>query len=173
MIETSGDALRSSGMKRFRLPLLAGAMLLSIAACDRGGPVANDVEGVTPAAITTATSTGAVPGSPPPIARDADPNGAIPAALQGRWGLSPADCITSRGDNKGMLQVTAEQLMFFESRATPGTSIERRDTGISGNFDFTGEGQRWSKYVSLTLQNGRLVETERSPATSYTYARCN
>ena len=95
-----------------------------------------------------------------------------PPALQGRWGLTPADCIPSRSDAKGLLTITADQIQFYESRGTPGTSIESNDSGISGNFNFTGEGQSWSKYVSLKLQHGGLVRTERSPMASYTYARC-
>lgn len=160
--ETSAGPLRSSGMKRFRLPLLSAILLLSVAACEGRGPVANDVDAVeSPVAITFDS------------ARDAEPDGAIPAALRGRWGMTPADCITTRGDNKGMLAITAERLEYYESRATPGTSIERGDNGISGNFDFVGEGQSWSKYVSLKLHNGTLVETLRNPMASYTYARCN
>lgn len=173
MKETSGASRVLFGMKRFRPPVLACLILLSVAACEGRDPVANDVEAAAPAATPATDSSGALPGSPPPIAPGADPSGAIPAALQGHWGMTPADCITERGDNKGMLAITAERLEYYESRATPGTSIERGDNGISGNFNFIGEGQSWSKYVSLKLQNGRLVETQRNPATSYTYARCD
>ena len=33
----------------------------------------------------------------------------IPAAFHGRWGMVPADCTSTRGDNKGLITVDAEQ----------------------------------------------------------------
>src|SRR5437868_4439151 len=43
----------------------------------------------------------------------------IPAALQGRWGLAPNDCTSTRGDAKGLLVIGPDQLTFYESRAVP------------------------------------------------------
>ena len=40
---------------------------------------------------------------------------AIPASLHGRWGLTPADCTSTRGDAKGLLIVSADGLKFYES----------------------------------------------------------
>jgi hypothetical protein len=42
----------------------------------------------------------------------------------------------------------------------------------SGDFAFTGEGMTWKKYEALELQDNKLVRTESSPMTSFTYARC-
>ena len=122
--------------------------------------------------MKVAGSSVARPG-PPPVSANATSGGVINPAIQGRWGLTPADCTPNRSDAKGLLIISANELKFYESRGTPGTSIESNDTGISGNFNFTGEGQSWSKYVSLKLQHGGLVRTERSPMASYTYARCD
>ncbi len=158
-------------MRRFRPPLFAALLLLSVAACEKRGPVDNAANAIAPAAVDNSTE-GAVNGGPPPVSNGADASGLIPVALQGRWGLTPADCTTTRGDAKGLLTITADQIQFYESRGTPGNSIESGDTGISGNFNFTGEGQSWSKYLSLKLQGDGLVRTERSPMASYTYAKC-
>lgn len=158
-------------MKHLRPPILAGLLIVSIAACEKRDPVLDEANAVAPTAATD--DSGAVAGGPPPISPAAEGGGVIAPALQGRWGLTPADCISSRGAAKGLLTITANQIQFYESRGTPGTSIESNDSGISGNFNFTGEGQSWSKYVSLKLQNGSLVRTERSPMASYTYARCD
>ena len=159
-------------MKRFRPPLIAGLLLLSVAACEKRDPVDNDANAVGPAAPVTNQSPGAVAGGPPPITNGASASGAIPATLQGRWGLTPADCTPGRSDAKGLLTITADSLKFYESQATPASSIESGDTGISGEFAFTGEGQSWTKYVSLKLQGDGLVRTERSPMASYIYAKC-
>jgi hypothetical protein len=159
-------------MKRIRLPIFATLMILSIAGCEKRDPVEEEANAIAPAPVTN-DSAGPAAGAPPPVSNTADPSGAIPAALQGRWGLTPADCEPGRSDNKGLLTISGNELKFYESRGVPGTSIEASSQGISGNFNFTGEGQTWSKYVSLKLQGSELLRTERNPAASYTYARCD
>ena len=156
-------------MKPIYLPL--GAMLVvgAMAACEKRDPVADDADAI-PATPVTNDTAGPVAGGPPgPAATVAGP---IPAAIRGRWGLTPADCISTRGDAKGLLEIGPDSLRFYESRAVPGTSIETGDQGISGNFNFTGEGQQWTKYISLKLQGEVLTRTERNPVASYNYARC-
>lgn len=100
------------------------------------------------------------------------PAAAIPAALHGRWGMTPADCTSTRGDNKGLLAVAADGLRFYESRAVPVRNVELSDDSISADFAFTGEGQGWTKYQALTLDDDRLMRTESSPMASFTYVRC-
>ena len=150
-------------MKHLSMPIFASLMVLSIAACEKRDPVAEDANAV-PAAPVTNASTGT-------LRPDAGP-GPIPAALRGRWGLTPGDCTSTRGDAKGLLEIGPDYLKFYESRAVPGTSIETEANAISGNWNFTGEGQQWSRYVSLELQGKVLNRTERNPVASYDYARC-
>ncbi len=100
------------------------------------------------------------------------PAAAIPAALHGRWGLTPGDCTSTRGDAKGLLLVSADGLRFYESRAIPVRNVESSGDSISADFAFTGEGQNWTKYQALALDEDKLVRTESSPMASFTYARC-
>ncbi|MEO7655462.1 MAG: hypothetical protein ABIS23_07250 [Sphingomicrobium sp.] len=161
-------------MKHFRLPAFAFAAAALLAACESRDPVADEANATGPANVTN-DSSGAIAGGPPgPTANGSSdlPAGPIPAAIHGRWSLTPADCTSTRGDAKGLLEINADSLKFYESRAVPTTSIEAGGQGISGNFDFTGEGQNWSKYVSLKIQGDGLVRTERNPLASYTYVRC-
>ncbi|MEO6198913.1 MAG: hypothetical protein ABIO68_03100 [Sphingomicrobium sp.] len=158
-------------MKRFRLPLLAGIMLLLVAGCDNSALIDNSADALAPTSLSNEVA-GAVAGGPPAVNAGADADGVIPVEIQGRWGLTPADCTTSLGDDKGLLTVSGNQLTFYESRAVPGTSIQVRNDRISGNFNFTGEGQSWSTYVSLKLVEAGLLRTERRPPRSYTYAKC-
>ena len=157
-------------MRPIYLPL--GAMLVvgAMAACEKRDPVADEANAI-PAAPVASDDAGPAAGGPP-APGSSHASGPIPAALQGKWGLTPADCISTRGDAKGLLEIGPDSLKFYESRAVPGTSIEAGDQGISGNFNFTGEGQEWSKYVSLKLQGKVLTRTERNPVASYNYARC-
>lgn len=159
-------------MKQLSLPLLAILMATASAACEKRDPVADELNAA-PAAPAPDAVSGPLAGGPPGPAPEGSATGPIPAAIQGRWGLTPADCTSTRGDAKGLLEIAPESLKFYESRAVPGTSIEAGSQGISGNFNFTGEGQTWTKYVSLKLQGDGLVRTERNPMASYTYVRCD
>jgi hypothetical protein len=160
-------------MRRLRLPLVASAMIVTIAACGSREPVDNKANGAglpEPVAETAHDPTGAPSNNEAaPIAPAA---AAIPAPLQGRWGLTPADCMPNRSDAKGLLTVTGGELRFYESRALPGEDVHADDDSIDGHFNFTGEGQSWSKFQSLKLSGNKLIRTETNPAASFTYAKC-
>ncbi len=159
-------------MTHIRLTVFALASFAFLAACEKRDPVADEANALGPVEVTNVSSDAVAGGPPAAAANTVAAAGPIPAAIQGRWGLTPGDCTSTRGDNKGLLTIAPDSLKFYESRAVPGTSIEAGDQGISGNFNFTGEGQEWSKYVSLKLQGKVLTRTERNPAASYNYARC-
>jgi hypothetical protein len=151
----------------------------ALAACGRPDPVASDAQNTSalPSANTAAPSpTGGPPTnvttSPASTSAPPAPAGTLPAALQGRWGLTPGDCTTSLGDAKGLLVVNSGELRFYESRAVPSPGIKTSPDSVSGNFAFTGEGQNWTKYETLELRDGKLVRTERDPGVSFTYVRC-
>jgi hypothetical protein len=178
---------------RLRLPLFTSAIILAVAACGSHGPVADQANdtgnlvAVVDRANATANTARAEAGKPPspppqPPAAATSPTGApppalvstgpIPAPLQGRWGLTPADCTSTRGDAKGLLVVTGGELRFYESRAVPAPGIQADDGAVSGNFHFTGEGQAWTKYEALKRSGDKLTRTENNPAASFTYAKC-
>ena len=98
--------------------------------------------------------------------------GKIPASLHGRWGMTPADCTSTRGDAKGLLIVSADGLRFYESVAKPAGELKTSDDSASGDFAFTGEGMTWKKYEALEIQSNKLVRTESSPMKSFAYVRC-
>jgi hypothetical protein len=166
-------------MRRVRVPLVTCGLILVIAACAKRDPVANGANAVTavpaPANESVPTPAGAppenvaAPAAPAPASAAATP---IPAALQGRWGLTPADCTSPLGDAKGLLIVSGGELRFYESRAVPSAGVQTDSLSISGNFSFTGEGQSWTKYETFERQKDKLVRTETNPAASYTYAKC-
>ena len=150
--------------------------LVALAGCGGPDPVANDEHSAAlpePANQASASPSGDAP--PNAVTEQASNPGAgaaIPAALRGRWGLSPGDCTSTGGDAKGLLVVDAGKLQFYESRAVPSPGIQTSADSVSGNFAFTGEGQEWVKHQTLELQNGKLVRTERDPLGTFTYVRC-
>lgn len=162
-----------------RLPLISFALIATIAACGRQEPVANGANAVTavPQPVNKAQPTPA--GGPPTnvgnaAAPAASPVGtpAIPAALQGRWGLTPGDCTSALASAKGLLVVNPGELRFYESRAVPTADVQSDASSIGGTFHFTGEGQSWTRYEALKRNGDKLTRTETNPAASYTYAKC-
>ena len=162
---------------RLRLPLVTFALMAVICACAKRDPVDNDLKPMNlalPANNMMPDPAGAPPESsntgaevPSPA-----PGSAIPPDLQGRWGLTPADCTLPLGSAKGLLIVTESELRFYESRALPSQNVQTADGSMNGDFRFTGEGRSWDKFEALQRTDDRLTRTETNPAASYTYAKC-
>lgn len=168
--------------------ILAGGMTaLALAACStettRNETVVHNETLVTdtapgvgapaPAANAAEPAAGATPTATP----TPEPATGIPAALHGRWGLVPADCTSTRGDNKGLLTITADMLRFYESRGTIAKIVERDANRIVADFAMTGEGQEWTRRMTLDAQDdGRtLIRREQGADAmpgALKYSRC-
>ena len=133
-------------MRKTLLP--AAFAVLALAACGKSNTDEPD------AAATPGVETPA-----PPAASDtAAPIAAIPAALQGRWGMVPADCTSTRGDAKGLLTIDGKTLQFYESVGTLGQVKEHSDTHLRAAFAFTGEGMSWTREEMLDVKdNGKTL----------------
>ena len=159
---------------RFYFPIIALSTIGSLVACSGRDPVADEANN---AAATPAQENAMVPDVAANEANSAAAeaqltSATIPAMFHGRWGLTPEDCTSTRGDAKGLLIVSADQLKFYESVAKPAGELTVSADSASGDYNFSGEGMSWKKYQALEMQGGKLVRTESSPMTSYTYARC-
>lgn len=112
--------------------------------------------------------------APPPAEDGADEPAAktIPAALHGRWGLVPGDCTTTRGDEKGLVTITAGEFRFYESVARPGSVTERTDSRIGGKFDFTGEGMEWTNQMTWSAAGNKLTRVDSEDNSRLVYTRC-
>jgi len=162
-------------------PVVFLSVALALGACERRDPVAEEANttaaptdvDVLPADESAATPTEQLQnGAAEEQNTDAAAAGKIPASFHGRWGLSPEDCTSTRGDDKGLLVITGGELRFYESVATPAGSLEATANSVSGRFAFTGEGMSWTRHQVLQLNDRKLVRTESTPMASYTYARC-
>ena len=159
-----------------RLSLIA--LPLALAACQQQATVDADPdtsEAVTPVAESAATP--APSASPAATSTAGIPEGGIPVALQGNWGMVPADCTSTRGDNKGLLRISATTLQFYESLARLGSIKNRTDTSLRADFEFSGEGMTWSREESLSASGDKLIRSEKGgdePGSGgpFTYTRC-
>jgi hypothetical protein len=158
-----------------RVPYISCALVLAISACGGRDPV--DEQAAKPSALPEVNAPAASAAGEPRGGTASDmatpvPSARIPAALQGRWGLSPADCTAALSNAKGLLVINADELRFYESRAVPTADVASDGNSISGNFDFAGEGRSWTRYEALKLQNNVLTRTEIKPIASFSYAKC-
>ena len=118
--------------------------------------------------------------APPAPAPDAQATGdtgtGIPSAIQGRWGLVPADCTSTRGDAKGLIAVSPRKIEFYESVADLGAVGERKADRMRGTFAFEGEGQQWTMDMLLAIQpDGSLLRRDFGPDAApepLRYQRC-
>ena len=158
----------------------AMSLAIALAACSQApgdDAPTTDTTDVADAPVGDATTPPPAAGDPTtaPTSTDPDAATAIPAPLQGRWGMVPADCTSTRGDAKGLLTIGPRTLKFYESVGTLATETERGDSMIRGQFSFTGEGMTWTRDVSLSANGNVLTRTERGGEESggpFTYSRC-
>ena len=158
-----------------RIPFISCALVLAVAACGSRDPVddhARNTAGLPDVKRAGSSASGEPHADTQPAKPLPPPTAHIPAALQGRWGLTPVDCTTSLGDAKGLLVINGNELRFYESRAVPVDGAQVDADSISGNFAFTGEGQSWTRYEALKVDKQRLTRTETNPSASFSYAKC-
>lgn len=147
--------------------LAASAACLMLAACSKGeapAPGPSDSAAAIAAAASEAAATAE------PRANE------IPAAMQGRWGLVAADCSSTTGDAKGLLEIGPMNLKFFESIARLMNVAEDSKTHIKASFSWSGEGSDWDGDATLDLKDGGktlvLAEQGAKAPAPQTYVRC-
>jgi hypothetical protein len=104
----------------------------------------------------------------------APPTVPIPAAFHGRWGMTPGDCTSTRGDAKGLIAIDASSIKFYESRGTLTKVTGDFPENFTGTFAFTGEGMNWtnSQNLKLTGSSNTLIRKQSDVAQPFTYKRC-
>lgn len=156
------------------LSILLSALI--VAACS-GEPDPVPVASESTAMPATARNVPSVLPSETSEAAPAPTASEIPAAIRGRWGLVPADCTSTRGDNKGLLTVDAKRLRFFESIGELGKVSESSDTRLRAGFDFSGEGMDWTRDETFDVQDGGQTMIRREYGQDaapgpFRYTRC-
>lgn len=162
-------------MKQPRFTLPAALLSLALVACQQGSPDNIAIDNVAELNdLTTLPPDDAADNGV--VGNDAAANAVAPAATQipaqyrGRWGMVAADCTSTRGDAKGLIDVSEASIKFYESRATLKEQRPAIATSFAGLFGFTGEGQTWEKVVTFTRTGDTLKRADDEG--SYDYKRC-
>lgn len=156
-------------------PLILAA-LAALAACGDAGEAPSDPATTTAEAGASATGDAApTPADTPADATD-EMVQTIPAALQGRWGMTPADCTGPKSDAKALLTIGSDSLTFYEAVGTL-KSVQSRDANtIAATFAFTGEGMTWEREENLAVSGTTLTRKATTVGGQadgpYTYERC-
>ena len=101
----------------------------------------------------------------------------VPDQFHGRWGLTKADCTSTKGDAKGLLTINDTRLTFFESRGTLDKVLGATATSFDASYAFSGEGQTWQRVERFKLVNAKLnrrtdAQAGQEPPVDLTYQRC-
>ncbi len=158
-----------------RVPFISCLAFLAIVACSRNDPVddkATNTAGLPDINVQAPSTAGEPHADTRPVTQAPAAQAVLPGAMQGRWGLTPADCMPGRSDAKGLMIISASDIRFYESRAVPGADVQTSPQIVSGNFNFTGEGQTWTRYEAIKVDGQKLIRTESNPTASFTYAKC-
>jgi hypothetical protein len=148
-----GNVIKENAM-RMTLTLCTAA--LALAACQDAPSEETDPMGAeSDIAMPVEPDGGIGDGATPPagMANGSDVT-QIPAAFQGRWGMNANDCDPAQADiAKGLMEVSATQLTFYESVGTLDDVETSGPTSLSAEFDFTGEGMEWERDMTMTLED--------------------
>ena len=161
-------------MRNYGIFVLGAA--LALAGCSRHGNGEEETAGAEQGATLPGASVAPL-SEPTPTTAATPLASAIPEALRGRWGLVPADCTSTHGDAKGLLEVGASTLTFYESRAKLAKVRASSPDSIRADYSFSGEGQEWTQDVELRSWEGgaKLIRQDRGADAlpgPLTYARC-
>ncbi|MCW5646808.1 MAG: hypothetical protein KIT23_06260 [Sphingopyxis sp.] len=146
-----------------------------LAACGSGG--AEKAADMSPAADTVAPPATDMVAPRKPTAPKAANDGAIPAAIRGRWAIDAADCIKRPGTDLTVLTIDAANLRFHESHGELARVRESDAARIVADYRFSGEGEEWDRRMRLELaDDGRTLVRhdldEGADAPSMRYSRC-
>jgi hypothetical protein len=103
--------------------------------------------------------------------------GEIPVALHGRWGISLEDCAAGGARGDGLLEISSTGLRFHESLARVARVAESAPNLIIADFDYQGEGERWSNREMLELRDSTTLVRRDAGGTpraeAFLYRKCD
>ncbi len=96
-------------------------------------------------------------------------NTVVPGGFQGRWASGQARCMTA---HEGSLTVSANEFLFYESRAKVLSTRQIGRQEVEFDMEFTGEGQTWHDVGRFSLSSDARTLTDVTRPDGFARVRC-
>lgn len=98
----------------------------------------------------------------------------FPGGYQGRWARTQAGCADDPENSEQMMSLQGKLIKFHESIGTMTAGKRTTSKTMEAEFDFVGEGEKWSKTIAfeMTEDRKRITRTDKDDGTSYQYVQC-
>jgi len=98
----------------------------------------------------------------------------FPSGYQGRWAKTASDCPIDQERSENVISLQGRLLKFHESAGTMTAGKRMTSKKIDAEFDFVGEGEKWTKNIGFEMSENRekLTRTDRESGMTYHYVRC-
>lgn len=98
----------------------------------------------------------------------------FPSGYQGRWAKSVDDCPIDPDHSENVISLQGRLLKFHESAGTMTAGKRMTSKTIEAEFDFVGEGEKWTKSIGFEMSENRqkLTRTDLDSGIDYHYVRC-
>ena len=98
----------------------------------------------------------------------------FPGGYQGRWALNAAACEGEHETGTNVISLQGKLVKFHESIGTMTQGMRETSRSMVGDFEFVGEGEKWTKSIAFELSEDRkeLTRIDRDDAATYRYVQC-
>lgn len=98
----------------------------------------------------------------------------FPGGYQGRWAATQAACADDPQNSPQVMSVQGRLVKFHESIGTMTAGKRMTSKTMEAEFEFVGEGEKWSKAIMFELSEDRkrITRTDKDDNTAYQYVQC-
>lgn len=98
----------------------------------------------------------------------------FPGGYQGRWAATPSACADDPQNSPQVMSLQGKLVKFHESIGTMIAGKRITSKTIEAEFEFVGEGEKWSKPIKFELSDDlkRITRTDKDDNSAYQYVQC-
>lgn len=98
----------------------------------------------------------------------------FPGGYQGRWARTASGCGNDPDNSPEMMSLQGRLVKFHESIGTMMAGKRMTSKTMEAEFDFVGQGEKWSKSIAFELSEDRkrITRTDKDDGTAYQYVQC-
>jgi hypothetical protein len=98
----------------------------------------------------------------------------FPGAYQGRWARTASACTDDPENSPEMMSLQGRLVKFHESIGTMTAGKRMTSKTMEAEFEFVGQGEKWSKPIAFELSEDRkrITRTDKDDGTAYQYVQC-